>query len=79
MCEMVVERMRQHGRADAVLHLNYPAAGHSLFPYNRPSDAPLPMPFDLGGSGDADRAAHASAWPQIVAHLKQPGSAGRGR
>jgi dienelactone hydrolase len=79
MCEMVVERMRQHGRADAVLHLNYPAAGHSLFPYKRPSDAPPPMPFDLGGSGDADRAAHASAWPQIVRHLKQPGSAGRGR
>ena len=33
MCEMVVERMRRHERADAVTHLNYPAAGHSLFPY----------------------------------------------
>jgi hypothetical protein len=29
------------------------------------------MPFDLGGSRDADRAAHAAAWPQIVAHLEQ--------
>ncbi|HEY7449175.1 MAG TPA: SAM-dependent methyltransferase [Vicinamibacterales bacterium] len=71
MCEMVVERMRQHGRANAVGHLNYPAAGHSLFPPKAPSGAPPPMPFDLGGSRDADRAAHAAAWPQIVAHLEQ--------
>lgn len=76
MCEMVVARMRQHQRAEAVTHLNYPAAGHSLFPYKAPSsgdpsDSRPAMPFDLGGSREADRAAHAAAWPQVVAHLGQ--------
>ena len=83
MCEMVVERMRRHQRADAVSHLNYPEAGHSLFP-NRPPvtgnssdprDPRPPMPFDLGGSREADAAAHAAAWRQVVAHLSR--NAGR--
>jgi dienelactone hydrolase len=75
MCEMVVERMRRHGRADAVVHLNYPEAGHSLFPYRKPANAARPpLPFDLGGSPEADRAAHAAAWPTVVAHLGRKGN-----
>ena len=72
MCGMVVERMHQHDRADAVRHFNYPDAGHVLMPYPRPiGDAVrLPMTFDLGGSPEAASAAHADAWPKVVAHLR---------
>jgi dienelactone hydrolase len=80
MCKMVVERMRRHRRADEAVHLNYPAAGHSLFPSRLPSssgprdprDPRDPRsPFDLGGSREADRAAHADAWAHVVAHLRR--------
>ncbi len=74
MCEMVIERMRRHQRENAVTHLNYPAAGHTLFPFKAPSSGdssdPRPaMPFDLGGSREAESAAHAAAWRRVVAHL----------
>ena len=32
MCEMVVNRMAQHGRTGDVRHVHYPQAGHMLFP-----------------------------------------------
>jgi dienelactone hydrolase len=72
MSEMVVGRMAQHGRADDVRHLHYPKAGHMLFPYVRPSDVMVPeFPMDLGGTPEADAAAHADAWKQVVSHLRQ--------
>jgi len=72
MCAMATERMARHGRADAIRHLNYPAAGHVLTPRRSISGAPqMPMMFDLGGSPDAAIAAHDDAWPQVVAHLRQ--------
>ena len=75
MCEMVVNRMAQHGRAGDVRHLHYARAGHMLFPYVRPSDVMVPaMPFDLGGTAEADGAAHADAWPQVTSHLRQAGA-----
>ena len=72
MCRMAVERMRAHGRVDDVRHLNYPEAGHGLFPYTGPSGAtPRPsMRLDLGGSLAAATAAHADAWPHVTAHLR---------
>jgi len=72
MCRMVVDRMRHHERASAVSHLNYPEAGHALFPYRNtsPHGVASPMPFDLGGSPDAATAAHTSAWKQVVEHLR---------
>jgi pimeloyl-ACP methyl ester carboxylesterase len=72
MCRMVVERMGRHGRANAVRHLNYPEAGHVLFPYKdlSPHGVTVPMPFDLGGSPGAATAAHANAWKQVVDHLR---------
>ncbi|HEU4689324.1 MAG TPA: acyl-CoA thioester hydrolase/BAAT C-terminal domain-containing protein [Vicinamibacterales bacterium] len=71
MSEMVVSRMGQHGRANDVGHLHYPQAGHMLFPYERPSDVMVPaFPMDLGGTPEADVAAHADAWGQIVNHLR---------
>lgn len=70
MCEMVVDRMRRNGRAD-VRHLHYPNAGHMLFPYVRPSDVTVPpFPVDVGGTADADAAAHADAWGTVVDHLR---------
>jgi hypothetical protein len=48
---MVVNRMKQRGRDGDVRHLQYPRAGHMLFPYARPSDVEFPpMPMDLGGT-----------------------------
>jgi hypothetical protein len=72
MCRMVVDRMRRHGRLSSVSHLNYPQAGHVLFPYRTvsPHGVMVPMPFDLGGGPEAATAAHASAWKQVVAHLR---------
>ena len=72
MCRTAVERMRARGRGDAILHLRYPAAGHALFPYSGPSGT-VPqrvMRLDLGGSFEAATAAHADAWPRVVAHLR---------
>jgi pimeloyl-ACP methyl ester carboxylesterase len=72
MCRMVVERMHRHGRGSAVSHLNYPEAGHALFPYWNlsPHGMTFPFVFDLGGSPEAATAAHTSAWPQVVRHIK---------
>jgi hypothetical protein len=69
---LVVERMGRHGRAGAVNHLNYPEAGHVLFPYKDPSPhgVTVPMAFDLGGSSEAATAADTSAWTQVVDHLR---------
>ncbi len=72
MSGMVVDRMAQHGRSGDVRHLHYPRAGHMLFPYMRPADVMVPaFPMDLGGTPEADAAAHAEAWKQVVGHLRQ--------
>jgi dienelactone hydrolase len=72
MCEMVVGRMERHERVNTVRHLHYPQAGHMLFPYVRPSDVMVPaFPMDHGGTAEADAAAHADAWGQVVNHLRQ--------
>jgi dienelactone hydrolase len=71
MSEMVVDRMRQHDRGDHVRHLHFPRAGHMLFPYSRPSDVTVPpYPMDVGGTADADAAAHADAWGTVVDRLR---------
>jgi hypothetical protein len=69
MCRMVVERLQAHGRARDVTHLNFPEAGHALFPFE-PDPAAPPLPFDLGGSPLAAQQAHAIAWPQVVKTLR---------
>lgn len=67
MCEMIVQRMAEHGRARDVEHLHYAQAGHMLFPYSPPTDTLIPAwPIESGGSPDADRAAHRAAWPDVV-------------
>jgi hypothetical protein len=72
MCDMVVERMKAHGRGRDVLHLHYPKAGHALMPYLRvPAGSPaMSMPYDLGGGPELSHAVHVDAWPQVVAHLR---------
>jgi acetyl esterase/lipase len=76
MCTMVVDRMRRVGRETLVRHLNFPEAGHVLFPYHAPpgNGAVPPMNFDLGGSAESGSSAHATAWPEVVRHLRQPGA-----
>lgn len=72
MCAMVVERAERSGRVGLVRHLNFPEAGHVLFPYESPaSSGPMPpMRFDLGGSPVSARNAHAVAWPEVVRHFR---------
>jgi len=73
MCKMIVDRMGRHDRADRVRHLHFPRAGHMLFPYVRPSDVTAPpFPVDVGGTADADAAAHSAAWEIVVDHLRHP-------
>jgi uncharacterized protein len=71
MCEMLTVRMASHERRDGIRHLHYPKAGHMLFPYTRPADTKVPeMPTDLGGSPEANAAAHADAWPTVLRYLR---------
>jgi hypothetical protein len=71
MCELLVRRMTEHGRARDVRHLHYPKAGHMLFPYTRPSDTLIPAgPIDLGGNAAADHAAHRAASPAVLEVLR---------
>jgi dienelactone hydrolase len=72
MCRMIVERLRRAGREHVVRHLNYPEAGHVLFPYEASdrSETSTAMPFDLGGRVEAANSAHASAWPEVLRLLR---------
>jgi uncharacterized protein len=72
MCGMVVDRLRRSGREHLVRHLNFPEAGHVLFPTEASdrTDVAASIPMDLGGRADAANAAHASAWPEVLRHLK---------
>jgi acetyl esterase/lipase len=78
MCAMVVERARRGGREGLVRHLNFPDAGHVLFPYDPLSatEAAPPMQFDFGGSAAAAERAHAAAWPDVVQLLRTNAAAG---
>jgi dienelactone hydrolase len=67
MCRMLVDRLRRSKREHVVMHLNFPEAGHVLFPFDASA---APMPFDLGGGLEAANAAHASAWPEVLRHLR---------
>ena len=68
MCTMLTDRMRAAGRAHSVRHLSFPRAGHALFP--GPPEESGPMRLDFGGSEGSAVAAHATAWPQVVQHLR---------
>jgi len=73
MCESIVDRVRRIGRGPAVKHVNYPDAGHLLTPHPPalPVSGPAPpMMFDMGGTREATAAAHADAWPRVIAHFR---------
>ena len=90
LADLVVRRLGAHGQAVRVRHLHYPAAGHLA---GRPPGLPAvppapPHPADgrrylLGGTGAADAASGADAWPQVVDFLRQaraqPAATGRCR
>jgi acetyl esterase/lipase len=69
MCTMLTERMRDAGRAGSVRHLSFLQAGHALFP-GPSQEAAVPMRMDFGGSDGSADAAHATAWPQVIKHLR---------
>jgi dienelactone hydrolase len=68
MCTMLTERMRGAGRAASVRHMDFPQAGHALFP--GPDPAASPMQLDFGGSDESATAAHLAAWPEVIQHLR---------
>jgi hypothetical protein len=72
MCRMVVDRLRRTGRDRVARHLNFPEAGHALFPFEASgrTEVAASMPFDFGGRAEAASAAHASAWPEVLRHLQ---------
>jgi len=70
MCTMLTERMHDAGRAASVRHLNFPQAGHALFPYPVSPDEAVPMRFDFGGSDEEINTAHTKAWPEVIRHLR---------
>jgi len=67
----------QHTAAE-LRHLNFPEAGHVLFPFEASgqTDVAASMPLDLGGRAGAAITAHASAWPEVLRHLKSGAAAG---
>lgn len=78
MCRMIVERLRRTGREHVVTHLNFPEAGHVLFPVasSDRTDVADSIPVDLGGRFDAGNAAHAAAWPEVLRLLRSGATAG---
>lgn len=70
MARLVVDRADRMGRAGVVRHLDYPGAGH--VPLEELPDIAPPggLQFDLGGTREADLAAHRDAWPQVLDVLR---------
>jgi dienelactone hydrolase len=69
MCRMVVDRMRRAGRERDVKHLNFPDAGHVLFPFGSVQEIDTPFHLELGGRDGAIEAVHRTAWPEVVRTL----------
>jgi hypothetical protein len=69
MAEIIVDRMKAHGRSADVHHLDFPECGHVVVRPWPPGQAP-PMPFDNGGTAAALDAAHDVALPAVVQHLR---------
>lgn len=82
MATTLVARLTEAGKADRVVELRFPDAGHSFMPWapnlrvkfvGRLIDAVRLMGsgglFDLGGRPRANRDALRSAWPQVVRFL----------
>ncbi|HEY3240366.1 MAG TPA: acyl-CoA thioester hydrolase/BAAT C-terminal domain-containing protein [Acidimicrobiia bacterium] len=73
MAEMIVARMAGHGRSADVTHLCYPGAGHRLLgaAAQQPAVGGERMPFDYGGTDEADAGARDDAWEQAAAFLRR--------
>jgi pimeloyl-ACP methyl ester carboxylesterase len=69
MAQSLVDRMRAHGRAADVRHLNFPECGHVIVRPWPAGQAP-PTAFDYGGTVQALDAAHNVALPEVVQHLR---------
>ena len=63
LCDMVMDRLRIHGHPFPDRHLDYPKAGHSLFPPYYPTTS-RSGPFTLGGNPADDALAQADSWPR---------------
>lgn len=77
MAEVIVARLKSHGFAHAVEHLNYPCAGHALRYPSIPTTVRMSrsrevrFPIALGGTATADAHAQAEAWRRSIAFFRQ--------
>jgi dienelactone hydrolase len=73
MAEMIVARMAVHGRSADVTHLCYPGAGHRLLgaAVQEPAVSGERVPFDYGGTDEADARARDDAWEQAAGFLRR--------
>jgi hypothetical protein len=71
MADRIQERLTAHSRPEATI-LKYPDAGHEVFglPID-PSSPHYQHLGSLGGTPAGIAAAHADAWPKVVAFFKQ--------
>jgi dienelactone hydrolase len=72
MANEIVRRMEENGRADDVINVIYPGAGHAFFVQQfMPPPGPGTRPsFDLGGNVQADHNAGVDAWQRAVSFLQ---------
>ena len=71
MADMLKARLAEVGRADQVVHLRYPNAGHGLTPWTPTVGSRLgSWLYDLGGHPSDNRAAVRDAWGNAVSFLR---------
>jgi dienelactone hydrolase len=73
MAEMIVDRMAHHGRSADVTHLRYPGVGHRLLgaATAEPAASGERVPFDYGGTDEADARARDDAWDRAAGFLRR--------
>ena len=84
MAEMIKARLGEHGGGNAVVHLDFPDAGHSIMPWAPGSElTPIGRVMNavrltgvggvvaLGGRPGANRRALRTAWPQVVGFFRK--------
>jgi uncharacterized protein len=74
MMDAIVRRMADHGAAEKVTRVVYPAAGHAFLVQDFLPPPGIGPAFDYGGTMEADTAAGEDSWRRIAAFLGGPTS-----
>lgn len=71
LSEMVIGRLKAHGRPFPSEHLRYEGAGHMIAPPGYEPEPSWTGRFELGGSREANEFANADSWPRVLGFLKE--------